>query len=111
MNTRVEHHLSMNLGQAVAVCLYEIAREMPVSTPADEETAATAGDLERLTELLRDVLDRCGYTRRHPANAREANVRRLVRRMGLVEGDAAVWTGVLRMILRRLGAITDTLED
>ena len=105
MNTRTaDRHLSMNLGQAVAVCLYELAREMPELPAAEGETGATAGDLERMTTLLRDVLETSGYTRRHPANAREANVRRLVLRMGLAATDAAVWTGLLRQVLRKVNA-------
>ena len=95
-------HLSMNLGQAAAVCLYEISQgsARTLKAEAELEQTAAAGDLERLTQLLREVMARSGYTRRHPANAREANVRRLVRRMALVEGDAAVWSGVLRAMLR-----------
>ena len=52
--------------------------------------------------LLVSVLEASGYARRHPANAREAVVRRLVRRMGVGEKDAMVWTGVLRQLLYRL---------
>ena len=43
-----------------------------------------------------------GYTHKYPANARDANVRRLVRRMALAKGDAAVWSGLLRAMLRAL---------
>jgi TrmH family RNA methyltransferase len=104
MNTRHgEHHLSMNLGQAAAVCLYAIAQEDPSPVASADETAAPAADLERLLGLLREVLERSGYTRRHPANSREANLRRLVLRMGLRVGDAPVWTGILRQMLHALG--------
>ena len=95
-----ERHLSMNLGQAVAVCLYGLGQES--ETAAVAEVGATAGELERLTGLLMNVLEESGYARRHPANAREAVVRRLVRRMGVGEKDAMVWTGVLRQVLYRL---------
>lgn len=103
MNTRTaDRHLSMNLGQAVAVCLYAIATAS--QHPADPalETTAPAGDFERLTTLLRDVLEVSGYTRRNPANTREPNLRRLVRRMALTAADAPVWTGILRQLLHRL---------
>ncbi len=96
-------HLSMNLGQAAAVCLYELGREAEKPVEVNEvDAVASAGELERMTGLLREVLERCGYARRHPANARETNVRRLVRRMGWTIGDAMVWTGVLRQILHGL---------
>lgn len=108
MNTRAaDRHLSMNLGQAVAVCLYAIAqtgKTVPASDAAGNQRAASAGDLERLTMLLREVLETSGYTRRNPANAREANLRRLVRRMALSATDAQVWTGVLRQMQYALGA-------
>lgn len=112
MNTRgAVRHLSMNLGQAVAVCLYELVRDGADAAAvagvilASGSEAAAAGDQERLTGLLADVLERCGYTRRHPASAREANIRRLVRRMALSRTDAPVWTGILRQILYALGSI------
>ena len=104
MNASAGRHLSMNLGQAAAVCLYEIAQGDAVAPEVEAEASAQAGALERLTGLLREVLASSGYARRHPANAREANVRRLVRRMALAKGDAAVWTGLLRQVLRALAA-------
>ena len=98
-------HLSMNLGQAAAVCLYAIAQMLETARPqprAPEEQAATSADLERLTAMLRELFDRSGYTRKHPANARDNNLRRLVRRMGNTRDDAAVWSGILRQLLHKL---------
>jgi tRNA/rRNA methyltransferase len=96
-------HLSMNLGQAAAVCLYEVGKigMDPVPT-THEPTPANSASLERMYLLLKECLDAAGYTRRHPANAREPVLRRLVRRMGLTEDDATVWTGMLRQILHKL---------
>jgi len=54
-------HASMNLGQAVAVTLYELAR---ISTRALKDAgaqAATSADLERLTAQLLELLDHSGY--------------------------------------------------
>jgi TrmH family RNA methyltransferase len=78
-------HPSMNLGQAVAVCLYELVRN-PTQNPeavmhAAAQPVAEAGQLERLTELLQQVLEATDYTRRHAANSDPAMVRRLVRRV------------------------------
>ena len=101
MNPRAApRHLSMNLGQAVAVCLYALLEQEPSPVQADLHPVASAGDLERLTALLSEVMQSSGYTRRHPANAREGSVRRLVRRMGLTAVDATVWTGVFRQMVR-----------
>ena len=87
-------HLSMNLGQAVAVCLYELvrtgfeeARELPISL----EDAATSASRERLTQLLLEVMEATGYTRRFPANAREPIVRQLAQQLGATETEASTW--------------------
>jgi TrmH family RNA methyltransferase len=95
-----ERHLSMNLGQAAAVCLYRLGQEGAVATAERvEATAATGIEVERVTGLLAEALEVSGYARRHPANVREAVLRRMVRRMGLGREDAAVWTGILRQML------------
>jgi TrmH family RNA methyltransferase len=92
-------HPSMNLGQAVAVCLWELVRDYTSGPVATATAAASAGELERLTALLTEVLERTGYTRRHPANCDDAQIRRLVLRLGLNASDAPVWMGVLRQVL------------
>jgi TrmH family RNA methyltransferase len=111
MNPLAERHLSMNLGQAVAVCLYAISQSDRVPHPREARVGwsgtdpqAPSGDLERLTILLRGLLESSGYARRNPANSREANVRRLVRRMMLTSTDAPVWTGILRQLQHALAA-------
>jgi tRNA/rRNA methyltransferase len=72
--------------------------------------AAAAADVERLTSLLREVLEATGYTRRHPANAREEEVRRLVRRMGLSAEDVPVWLGVMRQVLRKTSEVSSPVS-
>ena len=94
-------HLSMNLGQAAAVCLYSLAR--PTRAPnTPPEPAATGADLERLAALLGELMQHSGYTRRNPANAREVVIRRLIHRMHLAPSDTALWTGILRQTLHAL---------
>jgi tRNA/rRNA methyltransferase len=103
-------HLSMNLGQAVAVCLYELVRTQSAS-PAQSSTAesqpAIAGQLERVTALMNELLEVTGYARRHAANSDPAQVRRLVRRVGMDAVDAPVWMGILRQVLWKLGVSRD----
>ena len=98
-------HPSMNLGQAVAVCLYELVRETGVHVGKGIPAAAEAGEVERLTVLLSEVLERPGYTRRHPATCDEAQIRRLVLRMGVAASDAPVWMGILRQVLWKLRGV------
>lgn len=97
-------HLSMNLGQAVAVCLYELVRggmEGARELPAVHQAAATGADRERLAQLLLEVMRATGYARRFPANARETVVRRLAHQLGNTRDEAATWLGILRQALAR----------
>jgi len=55
-----------------------------------------------MTSLLTEVLEQTGYTKRHPANCDEAQIRRLVLRMSATASDAPVWMGVLRQVLWKL---------
>ena len=47
-----EQHRSMNLGQAVAVCLYELARSSRHVAIPEKGQPATAGDIDRVAALL-----------------------------------------------------------
>ena len=100
-------HPSMNLGQAVAVCLYELVRQIGVHLGTGVPEAARADDVERFTLLLNEVLDKTGYTRRHPSNCDEAQIRRLVLRMSLSASDIPVWMGILRQILWKVRGAGD----
>jgi len=110
-------HPSMNLGQAVAVCLYELVRAcpaIPLIEPASPnpaaETPIPSMELERLAALLCDVLEETGYTRHHPANSDATHLRRLVRRMGANANDAPVWMGILRQVLWKVQAADSRKE-
>lgn len=85
---------SMNLGQAVAVCLYELVRN-PIPPKPDKRKPASAEELDRLTILLTEVLEKSGYVHSEGADAK---IRRLVRRLGLAGHDAEIWLGMIRQI-------------
>ena len=100
-------HLSMNLGQAVAVCLYELSRtgfEGARELTMVHEAKATVSDRERLTALLLESMQRSDYARRFPANARLEVVRRLSENLATTRDQAATWMGFLKLVLRSLGA-------
>jgi tRNA/rRNA methyltransferase len=100
-----EEHGSMNLGQAVAVCLYEIVRQSPqalAKPPA--KPPVKAEDLERITLLLEEVLGHSGYVHAASGGSTHLKLRRLVRRLDLNDHDAAVWLGMLRQIRWKLTA-------
>jgi len=106
-------HPSMNLGQAAAVCLYELVRGRELPKRSAAESAMAARESERLAGLLREVLDEAGYMRHHPANSGSEDLRRLVLRMGGRATDGPVWMGMLRQVLWRLrgGQVSEEQRD
>jgi TrmH family RNA methyltransferase len=104
-----DEHASMNLGQAAAVCLWELSRVSPVeSHPAPLEAPVkagrrppAAGELDRLTGLFEETLLASGYPAMHTRH-RARQLRVLGRRLGIQAGDAEHWTGFLRQILWKL---------
>ena len=94
-----EEHISMNLGQAVAVCLYELVRDAKAAPRPERILRATANEAERITAVLLDVLRASGYVQPDGAAATEEKLRRLVRRLNLDADDAEVLLGMLRQIV------------
>jgi tRNA/rRNA methyltransferase len=99
-----DEHVSMNLGQAVAVVLYELVRENKTIDGPELPEMATAGDVERVTLSLLEALNISGYSTPATMAANEEKVRRLVRRMNLNTRDSELWLGMLRQILWKLSA-------
>jgi TrmH family RNA methyltransferase len=92
-----EEHVSLNLAQAAAVTLYEIAREHAPGGPGDSgELMASAEKLERLTSVLFENLSMSGYVKGDSTETTEQKLRRLVKRMKLNDQDAELWLGMLR---------------
>jgi tRNA/rRNA methyltransferase len=103
-------HLSMNLGQAVAVCLYELVRDAKQAARAKKEKIekpAPAGEVERISGLLLEALQRSGYVNPIAASSTEERVRRMVRRLELSSRDAELWLGMLRQILWKIKTAED----
>ncbi|MGC1781423.1 MAG: RNA methyltransferase [Acidobacteriaceae bacterium] len=97
-----EEQPSMNLGQAVAVCLYELTRGTAAAHPPDTPAPASAEEMERITAVLLDSLDASGYLAIRPSADKENSVRRMVRRLNLSAEDVPVWLGMLRQIIWKL---------
>jgi TrmH family RNA methyltransferase len=94
-----DQHDSMNLGQAVAVCLYELVRGGANAPPASGQTLAEAAEIERITQVLLEALCISGYVPSAGEAAAQEKVRRLLRRLNLEKGDAELWLGMMRQIL------------
>jgi tRNA/rRNA methyltransferase len=109
------HQPSMNLGQAVAVCLYELSSRAfaapvgpPVATavqapgPTEERGHALSGHLDLLAGVIEETMaaSECSPRTMHPANRHD--LRLLLRRLAPSERDARRILGLFRRILWRL---------
>jgi TrmH family RNA methyltransferase len=99
--TRDEHR-SMNLGQAVAICLYELARDSKRAAAVDKANPATAGDIDRVADLLLDALRLAGSLDSRSAVTTGQKLRRLMRRHNLTAEDAKFWMGMFGQITYKL---------
>jgi TrmH family RNA methyltransferase len=100
----VGQDLSMNLGQAVALCLYEMARDPKAAAARPVKIAsASAAETEQVTLRLLEALGKSGYVNPVTAGSTDEKVRRLVRRLEIPAKDVPVILGMLRQILWKLG--------
>ncbi len=93
---------SMNLGQAVAVCCYELARGGPVSPPASlrVHTSALAPlhSLEHIFERAARLLDAAGYLKPKTRVVTLLKLRRLLLDLELSNNDVRILGGVLAQL-------------
>ncbi len=95
---------SMNLGQAVALCCWELAREKPRrAATARAPARPAAAQLERIVQRLIAALDASGYIPARTRASQVLKIERLVRRLELSRQDAQVVEGMLRQIGWKLG--------
>jgi len=95
--TRAEHQ-SMNLGQATAVVLYELARGERSFEERTKKAGARMEAVERITESMLECLQRSGYVAARSEALAEEKLRRMLRRFSLDAVDAEVLLGMLRKI-------------
>jgi len=112
---------SMNLGQAVAVCLYEISRnslpqsENPTGEPTQSEqigiqapegvmnsSSASSGQLDRLAALIEETMEAVNYSTRGMRSANGEALRVLLRRLMPNDADLRRMMGLFRRILWQL---------
>jgi TrmH family RNA methyltransferase len=97
-----EKNISMNLGQSVAVCLYELARSVPVEPAGENVDMANAGQTEQITEALLEALRISGYVKPGTDAMFEKKARWLILRFGLEAYDAKLLLGMFRQIVWKL---------
>ena len=95
---------SVNLGQAVALCCWELAREgaAPRRTGRAPSRPAAA-QLDRIVERLTTLLDASGYLNPRTRASNLLKIRRLARRLELSAADAQVLEGMLRQMTWKWG--------
>jgi tRNA/rRNA methyltransferase len=100
---------SMNLGQAVAVCLYELVCRafLPEEGAPEAEVdgvnaIAPSGDLDVLAGVIEETMTAAGYSPRAMLPANRHDLRLLLRRLALNKRDARRILGLFRRILWRL---------
>jgi tRNA/rRNA methyltransferase len=105
----------MNLGQAVAVCLYELSSravspratesgstDLPAEGQALRPAAAASGKLDLLSDVIEEAMLAAGYSPRSMQAANRHDLRLLLRRLAPSERDARRMLGLFRRILWRL---------
>ena len=97
-----EDNISMNLGQAVAVCLYELIRNAKSPRATEKVPPASAAESERITAMLLDALQLSGFLDLRRVADSEQRIRRLLRRLHLPARDAVMWLGIFRQIVWKL---------
>jgi TrmH family RNA methyltransferase len=97
-----EEHTSMNLGQAVAVCLYELARDPTATAERAKGTPALSAEVERITDTLLMALRASEYPKLNTSKSFHAAVRRVIRRLHLQQGDAEFLLGMLRQMIWKI---------
>lgn len=96
---------SMNLGQAAAVCLYELALRCGAESAPGSPTppgVALSSTLDRLGALIEETMVAAGYSPRAMQPANHHDLRVLLRRLAPTPLDARRMMGLFRRILFRL---------
>jgi tRNA/rRNA methyltransferase len=100
---------SMNLGQAVAVCLYEISRtpatptEVSSTSENSPQIRPDTAQLDRLAALIEETMEAVNYSTRGMRSANGEALRVLLRRLMPNEPDLRRMMGLFRRILWQLG--------
>lgn len=92
------HAPSMNLGQAVAVCCFDLARQAAPPPPAKIPTPIAAPDLERLLATWYPLLLRLGAVRASHQASQTRILRQMLLRWNVTSADQRRLLGVARQL-------------
>jgi TrmH family RNA methyltransferase len=97
-----DEHSSMNLGQAVAVCLYELGRDANAVVKPRKRNPASSAEVERITDTLLIALRASQYPKLNTSKSFHAAIRRVLRRLHMEQGDAEFLLGMLRQMIWKM---------
>ncbi|MEN9207903.1 MAG: RNA methyltransferase [Gloeomargarita sp. GMQP_bins_120] len=87
---------SLNLAQAVAICLYEIYQYGREHPPAPSAAVAAVDEVEAYLQDLESLLLQIGYLYPHTRARRMAKIRRLLQRAAPSGAELALLRGMIR---------------
>ena len=93
---------SMNLGQAVALCCYEIARRSKAVPSLKTPATVGADERDRIIQMLVPMLEAGGFILSENRDSQMRKLRRWVGRLRLAPKDARTFQGMLRQIQWKL---------
>lgn len=97
-----DEHSSMNLGQAVAVCMYELVRDAKAPATTRKKNLVSSAEVGRITDTLLIALRASQYPKLNTSKSFHAAVRRVVRRLHMEQGDAEFLFGMLRQMIWKM---------
>lgn len=93
---------SMNLGQAVAICCYELVRDQSLPIRTDRQIEwATAGQIESAVQLALDVLCLSNFIQTGRRSEFTVRLRRALFKLNMTKRDVNTLCGALRKIKER----------
>jgi tRNA/rRNA methyltransferase len=95
---------SMNLGQAVAICCYELTREESFDqhTVTAVSDATSVSDIEGLLSQLAEILSSSGFLRADNQQIMTEELRQALLSRRLTHREVAIFRGALRQIAWKL---------
>ncbi len=93
---------SMNLGQAVAVCCYEIASKATPQPHLQTPASVSVDVRERILDMLLPILQVSGFLQDNSVAGQTRKLRRFVSRLRLAPEDARMLQAILRQVEWRL---------
>jgi tRNA/rRNA methyltransferase len=87
-------YTSLNLAQAVGICVYELGRCAPALPAPQSEKLAAIDSLDRYLKQLEGLLLEIGYLQPHTAPSRMAKLRHIYNRSNLTEQELALLWGI-----------------